>query len=225
MQTQSLEAIIAELRSDDWLEAGVAIKKVLAYGEGAVSALPALFELTLHDKAPLVSDSCAIIKRLGKHGVPFLRDQAVHAGEELRAMAICLLAETGCRWATTTRLIEQLLAERNENLPEWGTDPEEIFALFRSALSDESLSVRFAAASALEEFGRHLAETVPVFMDSLQNGAEHQKNWAALHLGRIGPLAFTASTALTIATRSTCRYTALAASNALKLIGDTGRHS
>jgi len=74
---------------------------MLGVGKGAVSALPALFELTLHDKAPLVSDSCAIIKRLGKHGVPFLRDQAVHAGEELRAMAIGLLAETGCRWATT----------------------------------------------------------------------------------------------------------------------------
>ncbi len=221
MQAQSLESIVAELASDDRLVAGSAIKKVLALGEQAAYALPALFKLTVHEPGPISSDSYAVIKRLGKLAVPFLCDQAVHGDKAFRAIAISLLAAAGCRRTSSTRMIEQLLTERNEKLPEWGRDPEEIFALFRSALSDESLGVRFAAACALEEFGRQLDETIPVFIDALQNGTQHQQNWAALHLGRIGPLAAPASMALTSAARSTCRYTALAAAQALVRIGGT----
>ena len=67
-------------------------------------------------------------------------------------------------------------AEIRHGVAEWGADPEEIIALFRGSLSGESLILRFAAASALEEFGRHLAETVPVFIESLQNSMPHHKN-------------------------------------------------
>jgi HEAT repeat protein len=222
MEIQPLETIIAELRSDDWLEAGCAIRKLIPHGEAATTALHSLFELTLHEKAPLVSDSSVLIKRLGKHAVPFLRDRAADACPRHRAMALALLTETGLRWATSVRLVDQLLDSRRSDLPDWGAPADEVIALFKSALKDESLPVRFTAASALEEFGRHLSETVPAFVEALQSGTLHQQNWAALHLGRIGPLAVAASDALATAVDSPCKYTRLAASNALRRIGDTG---
>ena len=116
------------------------------------------------------------------------------------------------------RLIDQLLDSRRELCPEWGCAPDEIVALFKAALEDESLAVRFNAACALEEFGKHLSETVPVFVEVLQRGTSHQQNWAALHLGRIGPLAIAASGELVMAAESRRQYISLAASNALKRI-------
>lgn len=219
MAIQPLETVLLELASDDWLEAGSAIRKLIPHGEAAATALPILFELTLHDKAPVRSDSSALIQRLGKCAVPFLRVAAAGECPHHRAMAIALLTETGCRWATSTRLVEQVLPERRKGLPDWGASPEEIIQLFMTALDDVSLDVRFNAACALEEFGRHIPETVPVFIDVLEAGSPHQQNWAALHLGRIGPPAVAASRALKMATESQCRYTTLAARNALKRVG------
>ena len=218
MEIQPLETVIAELASDDWLEAGCAIKKLIPHGEAAIAALPIVFELTLHDKAPVRSDSRAIIKRLGKLAVPFLRDKAADESPHHRAMAIALLTETGCRWASSCRLAEQILDDRCDELPDWGTNPEEIIRLFKTALDDGSLEVRFNAACALEEFGRHIPETIPVFIEVLQNGTPHQQNCAALHLGRIGHPAAAAADELTMAATQ-CRYAALAASNALRRIG------
>src|SRR5262245_19855568 len=129
MEIQPLESILAELKSSNWLEAGPAIRKLLPHGEAAAAALPLLFELTFHEKAPVRSDSCALIKRLGKGGVPFLRDRAVDACPQRRAMAIALLTETGFRLSTSTRLVDQLLNGRRDDLPDWGTDPDEIIAL------------------------------------------------------------------------------------------------
>lgn len=111
--------------------------------------------------------------------------------------------------------MEQILHDRRHDLPDWGTDPEEIIQLFKTALGDESLDVRFHAASALEEFGKHTPETVPVFIEVLQDGREHQQNWSALHLGRIGPAAIALRDALLMAAELQSRYTALAAKNAL----------
>lgn len=225
MKVQPLETIVAELASDNWLEAGCAIRKLIPHGDAAAVALPALFALTLHDKAPIVSDSCLRIKRLGKHAVAFLRERAINGSSEHRAMAIALLLESGCRWATTTLLVKQLLDARHDDLPEWGTDSKEVITLFRTSLDDECLSVRFNAACALEEFGKHLTDTIPVFIDALRNGTQNQQNWAALHLGRIGPLASAASDALVKAATSECQYTALAASNTLECIRNSEQAS
>ncbi len=217
MQIEPLDTIISELSSDNWLKAGSAIRKLIPHGQNAVSALPALLGLTLHDKAPLVSDSMAFIKRLGSHAVPFLRDQAAGNSPRHRAMAIELLTEAGFRPPSTTRLIEQKLDNRRDDLPEWGVEPDEIFDLFKASLGDQALEVRFAAASALEEFGQHVSGTIPVFIEALQLGTLSQMNWAALRLGRIGPPAMAASQALAAAAHK-CRYAALAASNALSRI-------
>jgi HEAT repeat protein len=225
MEIQPLEMIIAELESNDWLKAGSAIRKLIPHGEAATAALYPLFELTLHAKAPLVSDSSALIKRLGKHAVPFLREQVINKCPRHRAMALALLTETGCRRATSVRLIDQLLDSRREELPEWGCAPDEIIALFKAALEDESLAVRFTAACALEEFGRYLSETVPVFIEVLQSGTSHQQNWAALQLGRIGAMAVAATDALVMAAESQRQYVSLAVANALKQIRYTDQAS
>lgn len=218
MEKQPLDTILAELEADDWLIAACAIRKLIPHGEAATVALPVLFEMTLHDKAPIAGDSRSLIKRLGRYAVPFLRSKAADESPRRRAMVVALLTETGLRYATSTRLAEQILGPRSDELPNWGTDPEEMFELFRNSLDDESLDVRFNGASALEEFGRHLAEAVPVFVEALQSGRQPQQNWAALHLGRIGPPAIAATDALMSVTLSECRYTVLAAANALKRI-------
>src|SRR3954449_9736976 len=121
MEVEPRETIVAELASDDWLKTGCAIKKLIPHGAAATTALPIVFELTLHDKAPIRSDSRAVISRLGKHAVPFLRDKAADESPHHRAMAIALLTETGCRWASSWRLAEQILDDRCDQLPDWGT--------------------------------------------------------------------------------------------------------
>lgn len=219
MEIQPLEKVLLELASNDWLVAATAIRKLIPHGEAASTTLPILFEMTMHEKAPISSDSRAMIKRLGKCAVPFLRVQTANESSRHRAMAIALLIETGCRWATSTRLVEQILHDRRDDLPDWGIDPDEIIQLFKAALDDESMDVRFHAACALEEFGRHIPETVPVFIDALMSGSSRQQNWAALHIGRIGAPAVAACGALRMAAESQCGYTALAASNALNRVG------
>jgi hypothetical protein len=157
MEVQPLETIIAELVSDDWLKTGCAINKLIPHDEAATRALPIVFELTLHDKAPVRSYSSALIRRLGKHAVPFLRDKAADECPDHRAMAITLLTETGCRWATSTRLVEQILDDRRDDLPDWGANPEEIIQLFKTALDDDPCK----CVSMLRAPSKNSADTFP----------------------------------------------------------------
>ena len=216
-EVMPLETILLRLTSDNWLEAGTAINKLIPHGEAATVALPLLFQLTVLDKPPVRSDSYRVIKGLGKHAVPFLLEQVINKCPDLRAMAICLLMETGFREATSTLVFEQVLRPRYSELPDWGVDPEELIQHFRTALSDNALEVRFWAASALEEFGRHIPETIPVFIEALKDGSIRQQHLAALHLGRIGPAAAAAKLELELAIDE-CESTALAARNALERI-------
>jgi hypothetical protein len=217
MIIQPLESIIMELESDNWLEVGQAIRKLIPHGDDAVVALNPLFNLTFHESRPVASYSYAMIQRLGKHAVPFLRSRVNDECFRNRSMALELLYNPdGCH-ASSTRLIEQVLDERRDHLPDWGVDPDEIVALFEETLHDRSLEVRYTAACALEEFGRHLDKTIPVFIEVLENGNLHQQNWAALHLARIGPMADAATEALVVFEKS-CQRASLAASNALERI-------
>ena len=210
--------IARELASDDWLEAGSAIRKLIPHGAEALAVIEPLFALTLHAKAPVASDSQALIRRLGHHAVPYLCNAAASRDAERRTSAILLLLEAGSRRATTTLLVEQKLQDRRDDIPDWKSHTDLVIDLFHDSLADPSLDVRFAAASALEELGRCVAETIPVFIDALEAGTDDQKNWAALRLGRIGPIAAQALPALRIAAQSSCRYTPRAASNAITLI-------
>src|SRR5262245_23537095 len=125
MEIEPLETIMAELESNNWLEASHAIHKLVPHGEAATSALHPLFELTLHDKAPPRSYSKALIERLGKHAVPFLRDRATDECPRRREMALYLLMNMGNHRASSTRLVDQVLDSRREELPDWGTGPDE----------------------------------------------------------------------------------------------------
>jgi hypothetical protein len=185
--TESFESIVAQLHSPDWLVRGVAIRKVWLHPARAIEALPRLFELTFDEKAPLRSDSTAIIKRIGQSATPLLLAKTEDEDALIRARAIELI-----HWfheVTSYRLIDQWLPERNSNLPDWAGCREAVMAAFVRALSDPDARVRFAAASACEELGWSLEETVPIFFEALGSEATFAQNMAALRLGRLGPMA------------------------------------
>lgn len=215
MSSEPLDSLIRDLQSPDSFTRFLAVRRLFKHRTHVVAALPFVFRLTFDECHPLASTSRLFIRKLGASAVDFLVRQ-VHEGDAAaRARALELLAQCGCWHDASTRLVEQRLRPRREDLPEWGCDPELIIRLFRGSVNDEDLSVRFVAASGLENFGRHLDETVPVFVTALRDGSRTQQNWAALHLGRLGPLAAPAAGALKRRTSSDCRYTALAAANAL----------
>ena len=219
-ERKSLDQILAELDSEECLVRGVAIRK-LPHNDQAAIAIPRLFELMSDENESIASLSRSVIYRLKCCSVPFLLEQLSSEKSEHRARAIDLLTEVGSRRATWVRLSKQILDARSYNLPHWERDPEDVFHLVEQMLNDDSLDVRFEAASLLEEFGRRLNDTISIFIETLSAGMQHQQNWAALRLGRIGPPAIAAMDALEAATHSKHRHTALAASNALDLIGES----
>ncbi|WP_417383389.1 HEAT repeat domain-containing protein [Gimesia sp.] len=221
MDDQSFEHIIEQLTDEtDWLKRGRALRKLREYGTAVVPCLDHIFILLFDEKAPIRDLSAILIRNLGAAAVPYLLDKLDSEDSGERKEAIWLLLECGNRFCTTTRLIKQVLDERYSQLPEWGQPESIIFDHFHKCLTDPDLSVRFKAASALEEFGREISDTIPVFIETVISGSDHEQNWAALRLGRIGEPAYAACKALTAATASDYGYTRLAAKNALALILD-----
>ena len=216
MDDQPLESIIEQLFDEtDWLRRGGALRRLVGHGEAAVPWLDRVFDLIFDSKAPIQCASKNLIKNLGAATVPFLLNKLDSENAAHRKEAIYLLAECGDRCFTTTSLIKQVLEIRESKLPNWGRVPELIMNRFRECLSDTDLHVRFAAASALEEFGMELPATIPVFIETLIHGTDHEQNWAALRLGRIGEPAMSACDTLNAAIGSEYGYTRLAAKNAI----------
>lgn len=177
-----------------------------------------MFELIFDPKAPIRDSSGVLIKKLGAAAVLFLLHKLDSENAAHRKEAIWLLIECGNRYCTTTRVIKQVLDDRNPALPNWGQNPDVILNRFHECLSDTELRVRFAAASALEEFGTEIPTTIPVFIETLMHGSNHEQNWAALRLGRIGELAMSACDSLNAATERSANNTRLAAKNAITRI-------
>jgi HEAT repeat protein len=218
----SFEEIVEQLYDEnDWLVRGIAVRRLIDEGDKAASVIGRVFDLTFDENAAVQDVSCVLIKRLGAAAVPYLICETVSACANRRARAIELLTETGLRRPTTTYLRQQRLEERDPCLPEWGCDPKEVLGIFREALKDADLSVRFAAACALEEFGTSIEKTIPVFVDALRSSTQHVQNWAALRLGRIGPAAREACDVPQQKLESPCERTRLAARNAMDSIGCT----
>ncbi|WP_145217308.1 HEAT repeat domain-containing protein [Gimesia alba] len=174
-----------------------------------------MFELLFDPKTPIRDSSGVLIKKLGAAAVPFLLHKLESENAAHRKEAIWLLIECENHDSTTTRITKQVLDDRNPTLPNWGQNPDVILNQFRECLSDTDRHVRFTAASALEEFGIEIPATILVFIETLMHGSSHEQNWAALRLGRIGEPAMTACDALNAATESECKYTRLAAKNAI----------
>ena len=112
--------------------------------------------------------------------------------------------------------------------PDWGDRAEEVFRVLSNALSDPDFSVRFAAASVLDDCNREIEQTIPVYIEALSKGTSFQTNWAALRLGRIGSMARAAAETLAqLAARPANqgdvwdKYARLAAQAALNRIGGT----
>lgn len=197
----------------------MAVRKLISLGNEAVPHLERLFTLTFDAKAPIQSDASALIKRLGCAAVPFLLSKLSSNDAEYRARSVNLLMECGFRRSSPTKLVEQVLEPRNSELPDWGCDPDIVIDRIQGLLVDLDIRVRFAAASALEKFGRHNEEVTAVFVDVVQNGTDHATNWAALRLGRIGSAADSACEALQNADAANSKYTTLAIENAIGRIG------
>lgn len=213
---EPFDAIVAQLHSSDWLIRGVAIRKLVPYLDRALPCLPRLFEITFDELAPLRSDSTALIKRIGEGATPWLLKKLADGEAAARARAIELIASF--HKGEFYRLIDQWLPERNTTLPNWAGSGAHVKTALTNALRDSDLNVRFAAASACEEFGWSLPDTVPVFIEALYSMNEHTQNLAALRLGRIGPMAVGGVEALRPLTQSANRYVRRAARNAIERI-------
>lgn len=226
---EEIDAIQRRLQDPDWLVRCGAIRGNWKMGKRAVPLLPAIFDLGFDDYAPPRSDSSLEIKRFGVLAVPFLLREARSEFPARRVQALFLLTETGERRSSSTRLVEQILEPRCAALPDWGDYRDEVLSMFHTSLAASARSVRYAAAAALEEFGLFITETIPVFIDVLRYGSTHERNWAALHLGRIGPPAKAAADVLAEAARVPAgfarhevvyglKYVRLAAQNALQSV-------
>jgi HEAT repeat protein len=191
-----IHSLLHELHSDKWIVRGTAIHKLASSGPDCIEALPRLFDLLFDEHAPVQSYSAALIRKMGSAAVPLLLRESCSDCPIRRAQAIDLLMHTGSWPASTFRLADPILEPRKSDRPDWNGYVAEVMTVFQQALSDIELEVRFAGASALEEFGELLENTVPVFIEVLSRGEPQQQMWAAVRLGRIGPMAKSACNVL-----------------------------
>ena len=196
MPPPDAQTLLQHLYDDNWLVRSHAAHKLRQFPELTLPVIARFFDLTFDDKAPVRAVCEAAIGFMKSSAVPYLLDQSQSRDASRRQQAIELLWRAGGWSGATCHLSTQVLGPRVESLPDWADRAEEVFAAFSRTMSDPNLSVRFAAASALDDFNRSTEETIPVFMEALSKGTVHEKNWAALRLGRIGPMARAAREAL-----------------------------
>jgi len=197
MSDATAELLIRQLYDTEERVRGIAAHRLMDSAEIVVREMPRFFELALPDDN--IPSRCAAwhaINRTKSLGVPFLLGQTNSVDARCRERAIELLGTAG-GWSGGSHLLRtQYLEQRPDSLPEWGEHAGTVLEALERSLSDSELSVRFAAALILESLNRSHRETIPIFIDALLNGNQWQKNHAALHLGRIGPLANPACAAL-----------------------------
>ena len=134
---------------------------------------------------------------VGAHAaVPFLLEQCHSNDAARREQAIQLLAQVGHCGGEPHKFATQFLGKRNNRPPDWGNYAETVLQTVARAFADADFAVRFAAASLLEDCNYLVEQTVPVFIEALSEGTSFQWNWAALRLGRIGPMAQAANKSL-----------------------------
>ncbi len=219
MDKVPLEQILAELESDNGEKRCCATFKLRPHGPDAVVALPALFKLLLDTEieSPRSIRRNAIIC-LGNLAIPFLLEQVKSPNPAFRLEALCLIEDVGFRRASTSISSNKLRDGSRDEFLDWGCDPQIIFDIFKAALNDDAIVIRHLAAGALEDFSVHREETLPVFIETLSEGTWCQRNWAAVHLGRIGRPAIGTVEALKAASHTDNHYSAYIARNALARI-------
>lgn len=226
MDRSSPEALLQELYADKWICQAIAAGDLRQYPNFALQAIERLFELCCGDNVALKASCESTIKSLGPAAVPYLLEQSEAAEPLRRHRAIILLSTVGFAERSTCQLATQEISGRPKSMPDWGDYDDKVLAAFHRALSDEYLSVRLDAACALDDFEGLVESLIPIFIDAAITGTVHQQNWAALHLGRIGPPALAACIAL-MRLATACyneddrwsKYANLAAKVALRKIG------
>ena len=193
----SPEALVQQLSDENWLVRGIAAGKLRDFPEKVIEELPKFFDLTFDPKAPVATTAEAAIREARVAALPFLLKLTDSPEPRRRSRAIGLLGSVGGWCGGTTLLIAQDLEARNDSPPDWRSHADEAIAATVKCINDKDLLVRFAAASLLENLNRFVELTIPVFIEVLSEGAEYEQNWAALRLGRIGPVAVDACPALT----------------------------
>jgi HEAT repeat protein len=231
-QTPDTLLSLRQLNDSDWKVRATAARTFVRLPDAALPELPRLFELTLDDHAPVREICDVAIGNMKLSAVPFLLEQTCSQDASHRQHAIELLSLIGPCGGEPHEFATQVLGARMSSPPDWGNHTEEVFQAFFRALSDPDFSVRFAAASVLDDCNRLIDKTIPVFVEAFSCGTAFQRNWAALRLGRIGPQATAACEALArVAGRSQDvedrwdRYTILAAQVALRRIGCTSQQT
>jgi len=226
VQPPDRQSLLQQLYDDNWLVRATAARKLKDFPMATLPAIARFFELTVDDQAA-VRDICRVaIENMKSAAVPFLLEQTRASDAARRERAMELLSLVGHCGGEPHKFATQVLGPRNALRPDWGDGVEEVLRVLSHALSDSDFSVRFAAASVLDDCNYLVEQTIPVFIEALSQGSSFQKNWAALRLGRIGPMARAACEVLAqVAAGPTnqgdvwSKYARLAAQVALKRIG------
>ena len=227
---QMNESTINKLRSDilgsDPRLRAAAIRTAIQHSSETTSLIPDLYSLCTSDFRPIASDSWAAIRRYKEWAVSFLVQLLDSADAKDRHNAIHLLLELGHN-RSSYRLFIQILDDRPDSQPDWGSQRELVLKRLNIALSDSELNVRTSAAVALDDIGETPDSIVGLLVDGLNSTDIYIQNLSGLHLGRLGPLASAALPALRNFVKSNTdppdetRRPVLAATNAIKRIGGT----
>ncbi len=181
--------LLRQLHGEDRHLRSVAVFKLRQLPHLTLPEIARFFELAVKDTVAVRDVAGVAIENMGAAAVSFLLEQC-HANDAARReQAIQLLAQVGHCGGEPHKFATQLLGKRNDRPPDWGDYAEIVLETVAGALTDASFGVRFAAASPLEDCNHLVEQTVPVFIEALSEGTSWQKNWAALRLGRIGPMA------------------------------------
>jgi HEAT repeat protein len=183
------QSVLQQLYDDNWFVRAAAARRLKDFPEATVPAIARFFELTFDEHVAAGAICRAVIDNMKSAAVPFLLEQT-HANDVARReRAIELLSAVGQCGGEPHKFASQWLGPRNGSRPDWGGGVEEVLRVLSDAISDSEFSVRFAAASVLDDCNHLLEQTIPVFIEALSQGDSFKKNWAALRLGRIGPMA------------------------------------
>lgn len=179
MSDDKPDDLVSQLDSDDWIRRGIAVHLLGAFPEILVSCISRIFELTFDDVRPIAAYAEGAIKETRSAAIPFLLDETKSPVACRRQRAIELLGQVGFWCGGAARLAAQELEPHRDSSPEWGNQRDDVLAAAVRLTFDPDLSVRFAAASLLEDLGLNQNQTIPILIDVLEHGTTFQRKWAA----------------------------------------------
>lgn len=188
-QPPDAELLLRQLHGEDQHLRSISVFKLRQFPHLTFPEITRFFELAVKDTVAVRDVARVAIENMGAAAVPFLLGQCHANDAACRGQAIQLLAQVGHCGGEPHKFATQFLGQRNDLPPDWGDYAETVLHTVAGALADADFAVRFAAASLLEDCNHLVEQTMPIFIEALSEGTSWQKNWAALRLGRLGPIA------------------------------------